>query len=78
MSFILPLVEFDRLAAAGHHHDAVVPRHPYHHLTHTGYHMRPWVNRALAVADLKHLDGAEKTSHIGKDGFQVSLGMSAI
>lgn len=74
MSFILPLVELDRLAGAASHHQALVPHHPHHHLAHTGYQLRPWINRALAVADLKHLDGAEKTSHIGKDGFQVCLG----
>lgn len=76
MSIILPLAELDRMASVvpfvSPHH-AMAASHPHHHLHHTGYQVRPWINRALAVADLKHLDGAEKTSHVGKDGFQVSL-----
>lgn len=74
MSFILPLLELDRLAEVAAARQAMVPsHHQHHHLTHTGYHPRPWISRALAAADLKHLDGAEKASHVGKDGFQVSL-----
>lgn len=41
---------------------------PVIHPNRAGY-LRPWVNNS----NLTSVDGAEKKTHIGKDGFQVSL-----
>lgn len=44
------------------------PRHLWHPSQNPVSYLRPWLNNSLA-----NIDGAEKKSHIGKDGFQVCL-----